>query len=765
MIYSPVGFARLRRLPALLALVGLTGAAGVNPASAQSLTKRVEVDFFRDVQSRALKGLATRSDGRLVSGPVFTDLHGTPGAELLWTLTPGADGTWLAGTGPDGKIVEFTLDSAGNTYSARDVVKLEDAQVLALARLPNQDLLAGTSPKGSLFLVRGGEVIARVALPVDSVLDVLVLDERTALVATGNPGRIYKVDPTVLARAGQSEEKVTDTQLLANAGITLFGEIRDRNVRRIARHPDGRILAGSAPRGNLYSFQKSGGAPVILQENRDAEVADIVVSPEGDVYAAVVFASTPSSSRINRPTPPPPPSGEREVAPATPAAAEIGSAERFTGRSAVLWFPATGGLPETIASRNGVAFYRLALRGTQLLIAGGEQGDLLGYDFVQRRSLTFPGSGSSQLNAIAAVDADRFLVLRNNSAGLSLVNFRSSGPREAETRRLDVGAAGQLGALRFGRLRDLDPAQVELELKTNFGSDEIEGWSPWIATAEKEGAWRTDEPTHTRYLKLKLTLPAASPESLELDKATLYYLPQNRRPTLTDFRVFSPDFGMLPVPEPPPQPNTTLAQILGQTKDNTEEKRKNAFLGSAIVPVPGAQIVYWTLSDADGDALAATFSIRRDGDKDWTDLALDTTDSFAQFDTSHLPDGIYFTRLVVKEQAPRPVEQRLTTTIETDDLLVDRTAPEILDLKVERQADAVVVTVTGRDALALVSGAEFIFNNGYKEALSQPDDGIRDGLTETFVLRVPRALVDAATNVEVIVYDANANGTARRVRF
>src|SRR5262249_50370384 len=148
--------------------------------------KKTDVDFFRDVPSRNLKGLATRSDGRLVAGPTLAEISAPPPADLLWCLEPGADGAhWLVGSGPDGKILEITFNTADATYAWRDVAKLDDPQVFAVKRLRDGAILAGTSPKGGLYLVRDGKVAARAALPVDSIFDLLLLDEKTALVATG----------------------------------------------------------------------------------------------------------------------------------------------------------------------------------------------------------------------------------------------------------------------------------------------------------------------------------------------------------------------------------------------------------------------------------------------------------------------------------------------------------------------------------------------------------------------------------------------------
>ncbi|MBI4627062.1 MAG: hypothetical protein HY736_28040 [Verrucomicrobia bacterium] len=797
----------------LFLLVGF--ACFLSSSLAEPLSKKTDIDFFRDVPSRNLKGLGTRSDGRLVAGPFLVEIAVAAPADLLWCLEPTPDpAKWLVGTGAEGKIIEVTFEPGNATYAARDLAKLDDPQVFALKRLTDGSILAGTSPKGALYLVRDEAPVARTLLPVDSIVDLLLLDENTALAATGNPGRIYRIDLKQFAGSGINAEKIRDAKILAERGITLFGEIRDRNVRRIAALADGRIVAGSAPKGNVYAFPREGtgaasdarapvvpatskskpaGAvqppppspgsaakaePVILQENKDAEVTDLLPQPNGDLYATIVYSTSTGETRITpiastksgrdgkeEPPPPPPPA----------------QVERFAGRSALIWFPADG-FPETLAARPNTAFYRIARHGDVLIVAGGEQGELIGYDLKARLSLTFAGSISSQLNSIAPLTgaAGKFLVLRNNAPGLALLDFNATGPREAETRRLDLGTPARLGALRFNRLRNLSGGNLVPELRTSNGSDEVEGWGPWTPlNASDDAGWRADG-LRGRYAKLRLRIAgpenASGPPSvrdeagrgrpfstLEIDRATIYSLPQNRRPLLQDFRVLTPGYSIIPAAEQPPPASVTLSQTLQGPKD--DDRRKGNFLSSQVVPSPGAQVVTWTVVDPDGDNLVCTFSIRREDNPGWTDVAAATRDSYAQFDTAHLPDGVYFTRLVATETAPRPRAERLVQTFETDDLVVDHTPPEAIEATAIRVGESVVVTVRGRDRLSLLDGIEVIFNNGVREIVEQPADGVRDGREETFRLDVPLAKVSNATSLEVTLFDVAGNGTARRLTW
>lgn len=734
---------------------------------AAPLSKTQPIDFYRDVPSRSLHGAATRSDGRLIRGPEVTSLKLPATAPLLWALANDGD-KLLVGTGPDGRLLSIAPDLQGEG-KVETLLDLPETHVFAALRLPNGDLLAGTSPQGTLVLARAGQVLARTALPVDSIFDLVVLPDSAqpaVLVATGNPGRIYRVDLTTFATSGDHEAKLTATAALAARGIMQWGEIRDRNVRRLLRLADGRVIAGSAPKGNVYEFAATGGTPRILAENRGAEVCDLLPW-DGGFYAALTFAAANREGRVNRPVKPAAKADDAAEGPAAPdsdtppavAPVEPAQPERFGGRSQLLWFP-DGGFPETVATRGNMAFYRLARQGGRILIAGGEQGELLGYDPTAQRSLTYAGAASSQLNGLVPVPGkpNAFYAIGNNAAELTLINFPATLAASAETRRIDLGLPATIGQLQLGTASTAASADLSVELRTSFGSDETEGWTAWQAATAQDGGWLVPG-LRGRYVQLRLTARAAD---FAIDKAELNYLAQNRRPQLQDFRIISPHYALIPAPESTPPVSTTLGQLLSNSSRD-DDKRRNPLYASQVVPQPGTQLVVWTVSDPDDDNVLSTFSIRPTGTETWTDLAVATPDAYAQFDISHLAEGVYQTRVVATESAPRPVADRLSATFETDSLLVDRSPPVITASAVRRADGRVFITVRAKDALSLLAGAEFTLNNGLHEIVEHPADGILDGRDESFIWDLPESKASGATSVEIIVYDRAQNSVAQRL--
>lgn len=757
----------MRLASALLASVAFAATLAADP-----LSKQLEIDFYREVPNRNIKGLAVRSDGRLLVGPTVRELPGSIPADLLWSFVrAGDDKSWLVGTGPEGKVFRVNTD-VRTAYQPELAVDLDATHVFALCALDGDAFLAGTSPQGTLNLVRGGRLVASVALPADSIFAIALLpkDAKTALVATGNPGRIYRVDLVKFAAGGEAKGKLAASEL-AQHGVTTFGEIRDRNVRSLLPLADGRVIAGSAPKGNVYAFPAAGGAPLLLLENRDAEATDLIADGDSSFYAAITFSGASGESRLNR-TPATPPVVAKPDTSADDNA-DAARTEKFTGRAQLVYFPA-GGLPETVVSRAGTAFYRLTWHDDAanrwILISGGEQGELLAYAPAERRSVNLGAVASAQVNAILPSHTGtrgQFHLLRNNASGLSQLNFYESVDRSLETRKLDLGVASEIGQVRFARLDGAAADRVRVALRTSFGSDELEGWTEWTELKPLDGGWFAPG-LRGRYVQLRVTWKFLLDATPNIDKATLFYLPQNRRPQLNDFRIFPANLGLIPAPEQAPAAATmTLGQLLfpspREAKDDSAAKRKGGLLNSPIVPAPGAQIVYWTLADPDDDNLAATFSISPEGKDEWTDLAINTTDSYVQFDVSHLPEGRYRSRLAVREQAPRPEAQRLSYTFETDYLTVDRTPPEILEAKAEHVGGVWRITVDGRDALSLLEGAEVVLNNGARLTLEQPADGILDSRRETFVAEFTDAKAANATSAEITLYDKSGNSAAKRV--
>ncbi|MGY8717750.1 MAG: hypothetical protein ACKVI3_08220, partial [Verrucomicrobiia bacterium] len=107
----------MKRLLALF-ITSLVIGGSLIADSAVTFSKSQNLNFYREVPSRDLKGLAIRSDGRIITGPQLSALAGNPVADLWWDIEAVSDQRWLVGTGPSGKILEIEVDASGGPFSA-----------------------------------------------------------------------------------------------------------------------------------------------------------------------------------------------------------------------------------------------------------------------------------------------------------------------------------------------------------------------------------------------------------------------------------------------------------------------------------------------------------------------------------------------------------------------------------------------------------------------------------------------------------------------
>jgi len=813
----------LPRAFAFVALALLAPTLLLRPLDAQTLSTSREINFYRDVPSRSLKGLAARSDGTLLNGPHISALDfvlSGLGADLLWSATSVGQTLYL-GTGPEGLILSFEVSGDGATLKPPETISLpHDSHLLALAALPDGSLLVGSSPEGALSLIKDGEVIARAVLPVSSILaiDVNATYEGNeyALVGTGSPGRIYRVNLTPFRDSGIQIGKLgeDDADALAERGIEPWASVRDEAIRSLLRLPDGRVIAGSAPKGNVYEFKETGGdkcaslggSPRVLSENANAEVTSLLAW-EGGFFATLTTGDTgrraaqlsrssahnvrPMSSRDsannsgggeggagsgdsgeNEGNEDAEKSGNREQRRST-VPAPTATAPKFSGSSRLLWFP-DGGYPETAGSRQGVGFYQLARHGDLVLITAGDEGELLGYDPKNRLGMVFAGATAAQVNGILPLPIkpalvasgsapnttvyDSFLLIGNNPASLELMRFDGTTEHSATTRRIDLGNPAELGALRFPELSDASSVSLQVELRTSESSDPLEGWGPWETTMQSPfdlfGYRAEYGPLRGRYVQFRFTVRGPNAHAFEAESPRLHLLPQNQRPQLTNFTV-------LPLSNAR-NGTDTLRKLAESTR--SIGYREDLAAANDTPLHRSTRVIVWDLSDPNDDALLSTLSIRGPGDSDWHPVLVDSEKRYAVFNTDGLEEGRYRTQLEVRETAPRPAEQRLSVSFEGERFVIDHSPPEILTREVQRTADGgLSIHLVAQDLDSLLLGAEVRLNNGNRYEFTQTLDGILDGKRETFVLELNADEVGPSTSLEATVIDTHYNTTTHRL--
>ena len=204
---------------------------------------------FYDTKQQHVLCLARRSDGTLVAGTdgqgliLAVDVDGQGRAlydteeDEVRTIAIAADGTIFAGTAKGaGTASEAGKSGAGQKAAANSVYRIDvdggvrkvfgaSAMVYSLAELGGAAdlMLAGTGTDGVLFTLnvdgRGETELAR--LDAELLLAMLADSQADLLVATGNPGRLYRVSSDY-ATEGTLTSAPLDAKLVSRYGAALW---------------------------------------------------------------------------------------------------------------------------------------------------------------------------------------------------------------------------------------------------------------------------------------------------------------------------------------------------------------------------------------------------------------------------------------------------------------------------------------------------------------------------------------------------------------
>jgi hypothetical protein len=168
----------------------------------------------------------------------------------------------------------------------------------------------------------------------------------------------------------------------------------------------------------------------------------------------------------------------------------------------------------------------------------------------------------------------------------------------------------------------------------------------------------------------------------------------------------------------PPAPNTTGVII---TQSGTPAKFE---LPPQGILQKGYQSVLWSAHDDNEDELRYTLYYRGENEQDWKLLKNNLDQKFYSWDSTTLPDGAYYLKIVATDAPSNPPSQALNAVRESERFEIDNTPPLIENLRASvsspRSASAkgplesntIIVEFTARDAATSVDRAQYSLDGG-----------------------------------------------------
>jgi hypothetical protein len=699
-------------------------------------------------------GVAVRSDGRLELAPKFT-LLADADASYLWSVHLDSKGTLYASGGSPAKV--FRFDSNGKPSVVFDST---DLSAQAIAFDSKGALYVGTSPDGKVYKVSAsGEKFVFFDPKTKYIWDLAFGADGTLYVATGDKGQVFAIAPD-----GKGE---------------LFYSSDEAHIRVLAFDNKGNLLAGTEPSGRILRVSrvsgKSTGEGFVLYETSKREVTALAVSSEGVIYAAAIGEKQRSTGAaptvvITGPQ------GTATIN--TGGVIAGGQAQQLTPfapfpplLSSNIYRLSAEGVPEELWTSREDVVYALGLASDGRLLAGtGNSGALLAID---RRGVfaQLAKGGSAQITGIARNSAGKVFLCTANPGKVFSVGPEYAAEGTYESRSFDSQLFSQWGRLEWWGPPPADGAksaahsnEPRLEFFVRSGNTEDPGkeWSRWFGPYTKSGA--AMEAPSARFAQWKAVIHDGRPGD-GIDWVSLAYLPHNVAPVIDGIVLQDPGVRVqsqlnISVGQPtavtlkiPPSANPT-GVIIAQS--GTPAKFEVPPQGTLQ---KGYQSVLWSAHDDNDDELRYTVYYRGENEHDWKLLKSNLDQKFYSWDSTTLPDGAYYLKIVATDALSNPPDLALKTERESERFEIDNTPPVIDGLK----AGVSMVQFTACDAGTSIERAQYSIDGG-DWTLVAPIRGISDAPEERYGFSI-NGLAPGEHTIAVRVYDRFENVGSAKITF
>ena len=734
------------------------------PSSFAEHTRRWRQSTYEEFLKGTAHGVAVRSDGRLELAPKFT-LLADADASYLWSVRLDPKGVLYAAGGSPAKV--FRFDSNGKPSVVFDSTDLSGQ---AIAFDSKGTLYVGTSPDGKVYKVSAsGEKSVFFDPKTKYIWDLAFAPDGTLYVATGDKGQLFAVAPN-----GKGEP---------------FYSSDEAHIRVLAFDAKGNVIAGTEPSGRILRISRNPGKTAegfVLYETSKREVTSLAVAADGTIYASAIGEKQRTGTQAPT-TVLTTPQGTTTIT--TSGLLGAGQAQ---GQAAFVPFPpllSSGiyrirpdGAPEEIWNSRDDVVYALGLASDGRLLAGtGNNGALLAIDgrgvFAQLAK-----AGSAQITGIAANSSGRVFLCTANPGKVFSVGPEYEPEGTFESRSFDAQLFSQWGRLEWwspppGFATKASAASTaahsnepRLEFFVRSGNTEDPGkeWSRWFGPYTKSGT--ESQAPSARFVQWKTVIHDGRPGD-GIDWVSLAYLPTNVAPVIDGIAIQDPGIraqgqpGISPNQPSPvtlkmPAPTTSGVIITQSTSSQRFEQPPQGFVQK------GYRSVVWTAHDDNDDDLRFAIYYRGESEREWKLLKDNLDQRFYSWDTTTLPDGAYYLKIVASDSVSNPPAIALKTEREGERFEVDNTPPVVEDLRVGppsgKMSGGHPASFTARDAASAIDHAQYSLDGG-DWILVTPNAGISDAPVEHYDFGIP-ALSPGEHTLAVRVYDRFENvGSAKTI--
>lgn len=712
------------------------------------------------------KGVAIRSDGKLMPAPKF-ESFADPNLAYLWEMRMNSHGQLYAAGGSDAKVLRF--DNAGKATTVFESSELAAQTIVFDAK---DNLYVGTSPDGKVYKVTPDGQKSVFFDPKTKYIWALAVDPQGNLfVATGDRGEIFAVTPD-----GKGQ---------------LFYQSEERHARTLAFDAKGNLLVGTEPSGLILRVEiqrkaagsaPAAGASFVIYETNKGEVTSLITDAKGNLYAASVGEKV----RIQG-------APRGGGAPPQPAAPSMGGQTLIVlpGQSATSQQPttypfpvATGGAevdkiaadgsPETLwSSRDELAYALCLTPNGKILVGTGDNGSIIELEGDQIYS-TVAKSESAQVTNLLPGEGGKIFAATANAGKIFAMGPGYDPNGSFESDAFDAKIFSHWGRLTWwgenGAMRD----KVSFYVRSGNTSRPDKNWSPWSGAYKSSGSAEVGSPA-ARFVQWKLAFQDVDNGTLpSISWVSLAYQPKNVTPVIDDIALQDPGIRVVGFAQQPNGPGTatpiTLRSPHGPGSNSPTPMNGDVSTRTQRVDVPpqgfegrGYQGVLWSAHDDNDDDLVYSIYYRGEAEQNWRLLKDKITQKYYSWDTTSMPDGAYYLKIVASDSPSNPPDQALSTERQSDRFEVANTPPRIENLRADANSPAVKVTFEGISSTDPIERAQYSLDSADWQVVL-PVGQLSDAPKESYQIDLANVPAGEHT-IAVQVTDRFDNTTAQKVTF
>jgi sugar lactone lactonase YvrE len=755
-------FARRNNLLCLLALLLIV------PRLAQAEhTRQWRQSDFSEFEKGTAKGVAIRSDGKLLPAPKFSSFA-DPNLAYLWELRLDSRGRLFAAGGSDAKVLRF--DDAGKATTVFESAELA-AQAIAFDSQDN--LYVGTSPDGKVYKVTPDGHKSVFFDPKTKYIWALGVDSHGFLfVATGDKGEVFVVAPD-----GKGQ---------------LFYQSDERHARSLAFDSKGNLLIGTEPSGLILRVdvqQKSPSAPpaagtsFVVYETNKSEVTSLITDSAGNLYAASVGEKIPAppASRILPGVP-----AQNQPPAVNTQGLVVLQGQAVTNQQPIPYpFPSVGGgaevvkiapdgSPETLWTSRDDLVYALGLSPAgKLLLGTGDKGSIIELEGGQIYS-NVAKTASAEVTSFASGPGGRIFAATANAGKVFALGpgYESNGTFESNT--FDARIFSKWGRLNWWGENGVVQGKVAFYARSGNASNPDDNWSAWAGPYKSPDAAAVGCPP-SRYVQWKAVfIDADGDPPPTVSWISLAYQPKNVAPIIDDVALQDPGVRLVGYANQPGAGTSLPVQLRMPhgpgANPSTSPSGADSLSKTPKVEVPpqgyedkGYEAVLWSAHDDNDDDVVFSVYYRGEGETNWHLLKDKLTQKFYSWDTTSMPDGAYYLKIVATDASSNPAGQALSTERQSDRFEIANTPPRIEDLRANTSASAVKVSFVGISSSGTIAQAQYSLDAGDWQIV-QPVGQLSDAPKESYAFELS-GLTPGEHIVAVQVADWLNNTTAAKATF